>query len=888
VTSAPLNPTQTLRIFLASPGGVEDERGVVRDVSLELSASLRQYGWQFEVLGWERRGPKGGRAQAEINEDVRRCDVFLGILGNRWGTPTGEFSSGFAEEWSIARQRFAESGQPDLWIYFKQLEVGAADSEDVRKIRSWRSEIEAQDQVFHKSFDDTLDFALLIRRRLLAEVLHRSQLTQNGFGVADIDWASVYGDEPVSLLPDGQERSALVDDLSNTHPAKAAEMLIGLASDAVDLGFESLAESFRVRACDVWMTSGDTEAAVETMRGVLKAQVWNFCLEEARLLVSQFTGTFPPELASEFRGWRACINAPGDPKESADILSNAIAAEHGFPLDRDTEALWKAVYWRCLLAIDDPSKIVSDEFEPDRVWDEVHLELSMLRADALRRVDGLRADECWKELHVRSVAESADYPEHAAWIATRRALDAIANENLEEAESRYASAATKWTKVAGARANASLAFFSAQCALQLRGDWSFTGWSWRPIAAAQLGNPMGPAARGEQLLRQALTHREDKDRDAINLLRTAIWCYQRGGFLDGEWRAQRHLASALKASGEDAEAIALLCRIGSAGDAEKIVATSTDDAEIAASMTGSWPAWTDESRFAVLAQVGSAAGQPECDGLILEAIAATDSSSLRRFDNTPARATSALAMLSLAAKEPSILERAVVKLLELARDDHYGLARPARMGLRMLDDVGLIDAADALTGLFVDDDRPDEPGPHWISEKLDSPNRLAIVRHAAFSGHRQALAALIAADAHIGDAEIRQLCAQITHSVVNSDLGMTPDGNGIHGLMALDFQGEVAAASTNIALQESFADQLLVYACESRWPMVNRLRAVEGIWPMLRNIESDSWVDALRPLADPDTDLDEQDEASRGFFPSEPGELQATALALDWRRPEMA
>ena len=61
-----------LRVFLASPGGVEDERRAVYRLVDELNVSIRRHGWQVEVLGWEDRAPARGRAQDNINPDVAR------------------------------------------------------------------------------------------------------------------------------------------------------------------------------------------------------------------------------------------------------------------------------------------------------------------------------------------------------------------------------------------------------------------------------------------------------------------------------------------------------------------------------------------------------------------------------------------------------------------------------------------------------------------------------------------------------------------------------------------------------------------------------------------------------------------------------------------------
>jgi hypothetical protein len=130
---------QLIRLFLASPSDVSDERLAVRRIVGELNGSLQPHGWRVELLGWEDRGPAGGRAQADINPDVERCDVFLGVLWRSWGTPTGAASSGFSEEWKLARDRFERTGSPDLWLYFKL--PGKDAVEKINRHRGWNGRV---------------------------------------------------------------------------------------------------------------------------------------------------------------------------------------------------------------------------------------------------------------------------------------------------------------------------------------------------------------------------------------------------------------------------------------------------------------------------------------------------------------------------------------------------------------------------------------------------------------------------------------------------------------------------------------------------------------------------------------------------------------------------
>jgi hypothetical protein len=86
------------RVLIASPGGLEKERQRFRDVLNKYNESeALERGVMFVPLGWEMT-PKGvGRPQEMINTDVKRCDYFVLVLCDRWGSSPaqgGSYSSG--------------------------------------------------------------------------------------------------------------------------------------------------------------------------------------------------------------------------------------------------------------------------------------------------------------------------------------------------------------------------------------------------------------------------------------------------------------------------------------------------------------------------------------------------------------------------------------------------------------------------------------------------------------------------------------------------------------------------------------------------------------------------------------------------------------------------
>lgn len=380
-----------IRVFLASPGYVTDEREAVRQATAELNESLRPRGFEIEILGWEQRGPAAGRAQADIDKDVERCDVLLGILAERWGTPTGMSSSGFAEEWELARDRYKQTGAPDLWLYFR--EAASVDGEEVadpeqERVRAFRKEIEEQQIAFYKSFRTAEEFTVLIRKRLLRVALERSNLTRAELGIA-VDWAAAYDENPVFLLAQGPQRLELAEDLLGSDPQQAAALLSELGAELGNLGLPRAAGGLQLRACRALLSADAATEAVALLRSMLAERTWWMRLSEIEALLRGLWDALPPELAEELSVWRACAHAVEHPERAVATLTRELQGTRGFAPDEVTRAHWKAVLWRCLLQLGRPREIVDQDLgEPSAADSDVEIELVMLHADALRGVAG--------------------------------------------------------------------------------------------------------------------------------------------------------------------------------------------------------------------------------------------------------------------------------------------------------------------------------------------------------------------------------------------------------------------------------------------------------------------------------------------------------------------
>lgn len=110
-----------LVVFMASPGDLVEERDIIRSTEDSLNNLLAANGIRIRVVGWELTTPGYGRPQAQINPMVHECDVFIGLLNRRWGSPTGEYSSGFEEEFAIALERRQRGDVPAIGMFFAKL-----------------------------------------------------------------------------------------------------------------------------------------------------------------------------------------------------------------------------------------------------------------------------------------------------------------------------------------------------------------------------------------------------------------------------------------------------------------------------------------------------------------------------------------------------------------------------------------------------------------------------------------------------------------------------------------------------------------------------------------------------------------------------------------------
>lgn len=95
---------------------------------------------------------------------------FLGILWRRWGQPTGEYESGFEEEFTRARGRKEKSGNPEIWLFFKGIDEESIQDpgEQLKKVIKFKNEQIERRELLFKEFSDIQTWRDIIHDDLTA------------------------------------------------------------------------------------------------------------------------------------------------------------------------------------------------------------------------------------------------------------------------------------------------------------------------------------------------------------------------------------------------------------------------------------------------------------------------------------------------------------------------------------------------------------------------------------------------------------------------------------------------------------------------------------------------------------------------------------------------
>jgi hypothetical protein len=136
------------KCFISSPGDCIAERKISEKVIEKLNNGFAKHlGINFETFKWENDvlPDMGINGQEIIDESVDKSnyDIFIGIMGYRFGTPTKMAGSGTEHEYNKALERKSNNSTPRIIFFFNNEEVNPKnlDFEQYKKVQEFKSKI---------------------------------------------------------------------------------------------------------------------------------------------------------------------------------------------------------------------------------------------------------------------------------------------------------------------------------------------------------------------------------------------------------------------------------------------------------------------------------------------------------------------------------------------------------------------------------------------------------------------------------------------------------------------------------------------------------------------------------------------------------------------------
>lgn len=150
----------TITILLSSPTNMSQERKAVDKIINGFNTIWRDFfNTNLKLITWENDSYPGvgDDGQQVINEQLgSNYDIYIGIIGNKIGSPTKRYNSGTIEEFNLAYNRYKlNKNIPKILFYFKKTNFTISD------IENFQTELKSKGVLFW-TFDGIENFIMLL------------------------------------------------------------------------------------------------------------------------------------------------------------------------------------------------------------------------------------------------------------------------------------------------------------------------------------------------------------------------------------------------------------------------------------------------------------------------------------------------------------------------------------------------------------------------------------------------------------------------------------------------------------------------------------------------------------------------------------------------------
>lgn len=176
----PRTPAE-VSIFIAWPGDNKAARDRAVRVIGELDTTFhRHHDVRIVAKDWKTHArPAGGNPQQNINNQVGRYDIFVGLLWTRLGMNAGRGKTGFEEEYAIARSQWRRR-KSSLMLYVRTSsppKLTAIDAGQLQQVRDFVTRVQKKYQALYWTYRTLAEFEREFRQHLTDEIHARLNLS---------------------------------------------------------------------------------------------------------------------------------------------------------------------------------------------------------------------------------------------------------------------------------------------------------------------------------------------------------------------------------------------------------------------------------------------------------------------------------------------------------------------------------------------------------------------------------------------------------------------------------------------------------------------------------------------------------------------------------------
>jgi len=860
-------------VFLGSPGGLDADRAAVKDAAAELNEQLRQFDVYVDLRSGDTHGPAGGRPQDDINPDVDSCQIFIGLLWDEWGSPSGVAASGFEEEYRRITDRREVGGslcpQPLIWFKNVPPRQRADPGPHLQKVLAFRQELTDSKADFFRDYETEAELGRQVRVRLFELIVRLTGINESppeslqgidsgdlpprnpppapsDTALSSINWAAALTAGPVHDLPQGRERAQQAAALQTDDPAAAAALLGELAAELTNRHAGVASEELRSRAATAYWAAGRTEDAIRELLSVLRERARR-SPELAAADIERLRQWLPASREWEASAWEACSAWPEHRDEARGVLAEIFAEHSQDEVARDDWLYWHLVLAELHLLSGCPSAAravaASVVRQRSNSFEEVLLLLTSIEAE--EQCGAPDAEAKWAEIRTWADHHARSDPRAAATIWARWATSCVLREQPVDARAAFARAGELWAEVDGAEDQVAEMYFAGQTADQLAGAFMPEGAEWRPIAAALRGVADTPAARASALESAGLTARVlGQAYGARGAYWLALTEHRRAGNLRGQLFLWHLLAELHEHAEHFEEAVAAYVRCGRQDEARRAAQRSrVEDVMEVLEVDG--PPWQRTATLAALSSVGRRLSPAKADALahsVLNQAQEAESQSVYTGSQPVVRAVEALAAM-IFALDGRVLEEALSRLRRFANVADLRFARTACEALMLATNCGLSDETNTVLSVFVSE-HPElaSISSVWVGDRLSQdPSFEPVVRQAALAGRIDALEALSIAGLVEGNGALQDSVDGLVARVIRSELGRGPEGQ-VAGLASFEGLGIIGRSVSSATERAALARHLMAFAEGGNEPQINRASAANALFNLRSGLAAEEAV----------------------------------------------